>query len=288
MTSLTSLTSLTPVTRAARMMLWVSTLVIALAWLSACAQNGTNASGGLTATDNTKDRITASDEPESLKRARVRLELASAYFGRGQMNTALDEVKLSIAADPSLSAAFNLRGLIYASLGDESLAEQSFRRALQLDSRDADVMQNYGWYLCQQKRFDEAYALFNRALAVPQYLDSPRTLLTLGVCQARAGDLALAETTLMRAYEVDAGNPAVAVNLSEVLYQRGAFEGARFYIRRVNSLPEVANAQTLWLAARIENRMGNRQEADALSSKLKERFPQSAEAVAFERNGFNE
>jgi len=85
-----------------------------------------------------------SDESDASKRAHVRMELASGYFERGQMTTALDQVKLAIVADPTFAEAFNLRGLIYANLGDERLAEESFRRALQLNSRDADTMQNLG------------------------------------------------------------------------------------------------------------------------------------------------
>ena len=96
--------------------------------------------------------------------------------------TALDQVKLAIAADPLYGEAFNLRGLIYANLGDEPLAEESFRRALQLNPRDADTMHNYGWFLCQQKRYAESNALFSQALAVPQYRGAARTLLAQGVC----------------------------------------------------------------------------------------------------------
>ena len=123
-------------------------------------------------TTGTRDHVTQSDETDASRRARVRLELAGAYFGRGQMTTALDEVKKSIAADPNVSAAFNLRGLIYGSLGDHRLAEESFRQALRIDPRDADSMQNFGWYLCQQARFGEAHALFLQALAIPQYQDT--------------------------------------------------------------------------------------------------------------------
>ena len=76
-----------------------------------------------------KDRMTASDEPDAVRRGRARLELAAAYFSRGQMTTALDQIKQAIGADPNSSDAFNLRGLIYANLGDQALAEESFRRA---------------------------------------------------------------------------------------------------------------------------------------------------------------
>jgi type IV pilus assembly protein PilF len=236
----------------------------------------------------TKDRPTASDETDASRRASVRLELAGAYFSRGQMTTALDEVKKSIAANPNVAAAFNLRALIYGNLGDHQLAEESFRRAMQLDPADADVMQNFGWYLCQRDRFAEADALFIRALAVPQYQYSPRTLLTQGVCQARGGKIDDAERTLVRAYALEPGNPAVAVNLSEVLYRKGDVERARFYIRRVNAVPSLVSAQTLWLAARIENKIGNTQGAADFGEQLRNRFPQSLEATALAEGRFDE
>lgn len=238
--------------------------------------------------NETRDRVTASDEPEPQKRARARMELASAYFGRGQITTALDQVKLAIAADPLYGDAFNLRGLIYANLGDTGLAEESFKRALQLNARDADTMHNYGWFLCQQQRYGESNAMFTQALAIAQYRGVARTLLAQGVCQAHAGQLVEAEASLSRAYEIDPSSPFTATNLSEVLYRRGEYERARFYVRRVNALVDVANAQTLWLAARIEIKLGNRQGANEFGAQLRNRFPDSREARAFARSAFDE
>ena len=83
-------------------------------------------------------------------------------------------------------------------------------------------------------------------------------------------------------------NPATAVNLTEVLYRRGELERARFYIRRVNSSADIVNAQTLWLAARIEHKLGNRQGAQEFGTQLRNRFPQSREAVAFDQGRFDE
>jgi type IV pilus assembly protein PilF len=204
------------------------------------------------------------------------------------MTTALDQVKLALQADPNLSEAYSLRGLIYANLGDDKLAEESFRRALQLNPRDADAMQNFGYYLCQKKRYPEASAMFDRALAVPQYRDQSRTLLTKGVCEAFAGQLAESEATLTKAYQLDPSNPATAVNLSEVLYRRGDYERARFYIRRVNAVPAFTGSQTLWLAARIEQRLGNRAGAQEYGEQLRSRFPNSREASSYERGQFDE
>jgi type IV pilus assembly protein PilF len=234
------------------------------------------------------DRLSTSEEVDAKKRARARMDLASAYFSRGEARTALEQVKISLAADPNYGDAYNLQGLIYANLGEQALAEDSFRRALQLNPRDADAMHNYGWYLCQLRRYPEATTMFEQALALPQYRGVTRTLLAQGVCQAYAGQLAEAEATLSRAYQLDPANPFAATNLSEVLYRRGEYERARFYIRRVNSQSEIANAQTLWLAARIEAKLGNRQATSEFGAQLRKRFPDSREAALFARGAFDE
>lgn len=257
--------------------------VIVSAFMSGCALPPPTSVPG-----ETRDRVTDSDETETSKRARVRMELASAYFGRGQFTTALDEVKQALALNPNMGDAYNLRGLIYASLGDDVLTQESFRRALQINPNDGDSLHNYGWYMCQQKRYGEAQTLFRQALATPQYLASARTLMISGVCHARAGEWPEAELSLSKAYERDPSNPATAVNLAEVLLRRGEAERARFYIRRVTSLPNQTDAQTLWLAARIETKLGNRQGANEIGRELRSRFPQSREAAAFDRGQFNE
>lgn len=237
---------------------------------------------------DTQDLVTASDETDSARRARIRLELASAYFSQGQAATALDEVKRALAVDPELVAGYNLRGLIYASLGEPVLAENSFQRALSLKRDDADVLQNLGWFLCQQKRFDEALRQFRAALASPGQREPQKPLLAQGICEARKGDWVAAEKSLLASYELDAGNPVTAVNLAEVLLRLGQVDRARFYVQRVNQTPELVNAQTLWLATRIERRRGNQAGVEEWGQRLRVRFPTSREAAAYEQGRFDE
>jgi type IV pilus assembly protein PilF len=255
--------------------------------LAGCSATGGEGSRGQPSASS-RDRVTESDESPETRRARVRLELASAYYSRGQLTTALDEVKLALAADPKLVSALNLRGLIYAGLGDDPLAEESFRRALAGDQQDADTLQNYGWYLCQRRRYGEADSMFGRALAVRSYNNHQRTLVTKGTCQARAGNLDQAEVTLTKAYEMDISSSMASLSLADILYKRGQYERARFYVRRVNSNPDIAGPQSLWLGARIENKLGNTSSVHLLGKQLRDRFPQTSEAVAYEKGQFDE
>lgn len=247
--------------------------------LSGCASSAPAAPGS--------DLLTESDETVARKRARIRLELAVGYYNNGQTTIALDELKQSIAADPTLLEAHNLRGLIYMRLNDAALAEESFRKALQINPQASAVHHNLGWMLCQQGRMAEASRQFANAIAEPSYVDKAKSWMALGVCQAKAGQRVEAEASLQRAYELDAGNPVTGYNLALVLFQRGEYVRSQFYIRRINN-GDLANAESLWLGIKVERALGNREAAAQLGAQLSKRFPQSKEVSLFERGAFDE
>lgn len=231
--------------------------------------------------------ITESDEPEGRKRARLRVELAAGYFEQGQTSVALDQIKQALSADAGFGPAYSLRGLVYMRLNEPSLAEESFRRALQLNPRDADAMHNYGVFLCQQQRYSEGVDQFRRALSNPLYVNQAKTLMMLGTCQLRMGQAAEAEASFSRSYELDPANPYVGYNLANLEYLRGEFTKAQFVIRRINN-SEQANSETLWLGIKIERRLNNVQVVEQLAQQLQRRFPRSKEWAAYQRGAFNE
>lgn len=261
-------------------------LLTVAAALAACTS--TVSTTNVVSPDPTPVAAPADDEASKARLAGTRLELASLYFSKGELKTALTEVNKSIDARPDYGKAYGLRGLIHAAMGDNPRAEQDFQRALQLDPTDGDTIQAYGWFLCQNGRYGLAEAQFQAALAQPGYRTPALALRAMGTCQARDGRLADAERSLTRSYEIDPSNPATAYNLADVLYRRGDVRKAQFYIDRVNARPEMANAQSLWLAARIEHKLGNRVQVQGLGSQLRSRYPQSPETLAFERGRFDD
>src|SRR5437016_8531712 len=86
----------------------------AVLMLASCATK--NAGLPPTSTANAAAIVTESDETNARKRAKLRVELAVGYFQQGQTTVALDEIKQALAADPTFSDAYNLRGLIYMRL----------------------------------------------------------------------------------------------------------------------------------------------------------------------------
>ena len=264
-----------------------SSAVACLRWMLAAAVLGLVACGSTGQRTDKSDLVTASDETEARKRARIRLELAVNYFSEGKTTIALDELKQSIAVDPGLFEAHNLRGLIYLRLNEFSLADDSFRQALVLNPKAATVQHNYGLLLCQQGRMAAAAEMFSAALANPTYNERAKTWMIQGLCQAKAGQAQAAETSLLNAYQLDPGNPVVAYNLGLGLYQRGEYPQAQRYLSRLNN-SDLANAESLWLGAKAAKAMGDAQALTALGQTLVQRFPSSKESLWLERQSFHE
>lgn len=265
--------------KAIRLLAVAATLLALLPQMQGCAGGRSSANG---------DLPTQSDDSEVRKRARIRMELATTYYAQGQYTVALDELKQAEAIDPSLPATSELRGLIYDAMGEKKLADTAFKRALRLNDRDGSVMHNYAWFLCRDGQYAAADAMFDKAIAQPQTVSVTKAMLAKGVCQLNAGLLPEAEKTLARSYELDPSNPATAFNLALVQYRRGELDRARFYIKRVNSNPSQVTAASLWLAIRIERRMGDMSAVDQLAEQLRGKFAGTPEANAFEMGRFDE
>ena len=100
-------------------------------------------------------------------------------------------------------------------MGDSGKADESFHRALQLAPHDGDTMHNYGWFLCQQRRFDEAQAQFQQALAQPQY--RAQVHVDLAASYYERGQMAIALDELNEALKLEPNN-AKAYNIMGLIH----------------------------------------------------------------------
>jgi type IV pilus assembly protein PilF len=217
--------------------------------------------------------------------ARLRAELAFNYFQNGQLSVALEEVRTAIAADPNYATAYNVLGLINMDLGDNARAEEAFRRALQIAPNDSDVLNNFGWFLCQTKRERESIERFLAALKNPLYPNPDKSYLNAGICSQRLGNEGAAEDYYLKAFQLNPANPGVLMRLSDMYLKRDDLDKARFYVDRVNRAFE-PSAESLWLALRIERRAGDRAAESSFASQLRRRYPNSPESLLMQQGKF--
>jgi len=226
-------------------------------------------------------------ESDARRRAQIRLELAASFYQQRNYAQALEELRASLAADPDFAQAHGLMGLVHLDLNDRPRAEAAFVRALQLAPDDSELLNNYGWFLCQTDRPREAIAQFQAALRNPLYPTPARPLHNAGICSLRIGDEAAAEEYFQRSFQLDPRNPVAMFHLSEIYLRRGNLERARFHSQRLlASYP--ASPETLWLAIRVDRKAGDRDSVASLSSQLRRQFPTSPEANLLQRGAFGD
>jgi type IV pilus assembly protein PilF len=219
------------------------------------------------------------EEAQSRTRARVHTELAAGYYELGSMSVALDEVRLALKADYGYGPAYNVAGLIYAALREERLAQENFQRALRINPVDSEANNNYGQYLCDRRREAEALKYFHAALANPLYSTPERAYVNAGVCVRRRGDVAAAEDYFLKALRARPTQPQALYQLADIAYSRKAYEQAKQYLVRLEQV-SMPNAEVLWLALRVERRLGDRNAEAAFGTQLRRQFPDSKEARA--------
>ena len=249
-------------------------LLAACAALAGCAAQQRTSEGALKPTASA-----AGEETPDRLRARVHTELASSYFELGNIPVALEEAKEALRSDANYGPAHNVLALVYATLKEDRLAEESFRRAVQINQFDSDANHNYGQFLCQRKREEEGIGYFLAAVKNPLYQAPDRSYTNAGVCARRRGDMAGAENYFQMALKTRPTQPQALYNMAEISYTRGDFAGARNYLARLTKV-SVPNAEVLWLGVRVERRLGDRNSEASYALQLRKSFPDSKEARA--------
>lgn len=227
---------------------------------------------------------TTGEESEARARARIHTELASGYFELGNLGVALEEINEAMRADPTYGPAYNVSALIHADLKEDRLAEEQFERALRLNPVDSDANNNYGLYLCQRKREEDGIRHFLAALRNPLYQTPERSYVNAGLCSRRRGDLAAAQEYFERALKVRPDQPQALYQLGDVLYARGDYAQARSYVSRASQV--MPSPETLWLALRLERKLGDRNAEASYAAQLRRGYPQSREARALAAGQF--
>lgn len=233
------------------------------------------------------DQPASADQAENRRRAQIRLQLAVGYYEQRQMAVALDEIRQALIADPAFADAYVMRALIYMDMSENKLAEESFLQAIKLSPNTPDFNNNYGWFLCQNGREKESIAYFDAALKNRAYQSPVKALINAGICSMKLKNRAAAERYFSQAFQYDPGNPTTNSNLARIYYDQGDYERARFYIGRVMK-SDVMSADVLWLAIKIERKLGDRAAETSLATQLRRRHGGSAEFAAYQRGAFDE
>src|SRR6202158_1328520 len=198
--------------------------IAALALLAGCAGGGAPGAGDAPSVD-TGTIVGEVSDPRN--RAKLHTELAGAYYSRGSMGVALEELRTAVATDPGYAPAYGMFGVVYMELRETQLAEQNFERALRLAPNDPDINHNFGLFLCQTKREPDSIKYFLQAIRNPLYPMPQRSYAAACQCSLRTNNLKDAEEFSQRALKLDPDDPPSLIQMGQIRYRQGRIDEAR-------------------------------------------------------------
>jgi tetratricopeptide (TPR) repeat protein len=127
--------------------------------------------------------------------------LGSAYYGQGELDLAIESLKMAIRLEPSYVKAYSNLGVAYTKQGKLDLAITRFEQAIGIDPNDAIVHYNLGVAYMKQKQFAKASPTFKKAIRLDlSYVDA---YYNLGLAYTQQNQLTLAVGALKMAIRLD-------------------------------------------------------------------------------------
>lgn len=220
---------------------------------------------------------TAPPEADEADAAELNYTLGARYYNSGKYELARDRLLLSIELNPDRAVAHSTLALTYEALGNERLARESYKAALKAEPRNFDVQNTYAVYLCRQRDFDGAKKYFERAAGHPENDNAEVTLTNAGMCMGEKPDYAASEAFFREALERRAEYPDALLQLCLLKYREQDYLVSRAFLQRFMSVSETT-AGVLYLAAQIEEKLGNDRGRTEYVNQLLRDFPESDQA----------
>lgn len=249
---------------AARLRFWCIALLAFL--LSACAADSA--------------RNSADQERKLDERARSHAELGLGYYEAGKQRFAIEELNEALKARPKYVPALVGLALVHMDLHEDAKAETYFQQAQRADPANAMTQNNYGQFLCARGRTEEGLRLLLAAANNPLYETPDAALKNAGLCARRAGDPVRAEEFFRQAVSRNPRQLQSLYNLADIYLAKGDARQAKVFMDRALQGVESPGPELLWLAARIERRLGEKTLADRHAEQLRRRFPDAPETRA--------
>ena len=216
--------------------------------------------------------------------ANVNVQLASGYMQRGQFEIAKEKLLKAIDLDDNYVPAYTTMAVLMNRLGNVDEAENYYLDALDIDSNNPELLNNYGTFLCQHKKLEDAKEQFNKAINNQFYTTPHVAHGNLGYCMMKADspDYELAEKHLRKALEANPKMRSSLMAMGELGIKTQRYLMARAYMQRYHSVAR-PSASSLWVQIQAEKALGDKKHLLKLTTRLLDDFPDSAEAGKVKR-----
>jgi type IV pilus assembly protein PilF len=226
-----------------------------------------------------ESRLTRKADPE--KAVDNYTQLGLGYIQKGRFARARARLNRALEINSDYAPANNAMALLLQSENEPELAEEYFLKSVDLDDDFSQGQYNYGMFLMQHKRYNEACPFLENAADDVEYPQRGKAAQNLGLCYYRNGQVDLAISTYERMLKLQRFNAPVLVNLTTLLLENRRYDEAQHYYDRFTQIVErkqnEQSANSLWLGIKLGRINQDATAVKDFSEQLKSNFSQSSE-----------
>lgn len=221
------------------------------------------------------------DSPLQTDKSRDEARVAYVQLGLGYLQQGMSEqakvpLKKALELDGDAADANAALALVFKAQAEPELADRYFTKALSARPADSRLLNNYGSFLFEQKRYAQAARYFQQASTDTLYPERSRVFENLGVTSMRLGQRDLARQQLEKALHLNGHQPRALLEMAELSYEDRHYVPARDYYERF-SLLSGQNARSLLLGVRLATVHEERDTAARFGQQLERLYPGTPE-----------
>jgi type IV pilus assembly protein PilF len=214
-------------------------------------------------------------EPD--RSSEINVKLGLEYMRLGRYEVAMNKLLRALELDPRNPEGHHIIAVLYETLEENAKSDEHYRQSISLAPNNSPARNNYGRFLCQQKRLGEAEDQFRLATANPLYENPEAAYTNAGLCFMRERDLVKAEHYLNQALRVNPRFDIALYQIARLNYEKSWHKEARTYLRRfADERPHTP--QSLMLGIQIARGLQDRDMEATYIQALKKDFANSEEA----------
>ena len=232
--------------------------------------------------------ITACQTPTTMvkkdpeKAVKVRTQLAAEYIKSGDLDSAKRTLDQALEMNSRDSAANMMMGILLQQEGSKismDKADAYFKRAISADPKNAQARNNYGTYLYQIERYNDAIEQLNVAGTTLGYDQRYKAFENVGRIYLKLGDVTNAEKSFKQALQVNRDSYISMLELSEIFYLKQQTAAAtQLYEQFVRGVGQKnQGARALWIGIRNARANSDTMGMQVLVNQLRALFPESPE-----------
>lgn len=216
------------------------------------------------------------------KTSELKTQIAIEYIKIGNLDSAKLALDEALKKDSSNAAATMTMAITYQLVGTREsmeLAEQYFKKAVELDSKNPQIRNNYGQFLFVNERYEEAIEQLKIAANAIGYINRDNALNNLAQTHLKTLNFKDAKLYFLRALQINPRMVEALYGLSETYYALNDLEAStevlEDYIQAIGK--DRLDAKGTWLAMRIHKANGDAIQLREYTKLLTEKYPKSDE-----------